>query len=91
MSPSKQAAFRVLGRVQGVGFRWWCLQQARELALEGAVRNVPDGSVEIQVAGEVFAVQQMMERLATGPRLARVSGVEAIPLEPIEGPGFRVV
>lgn len=91
MSPSKKVAFRVHGRVQGVGFRWWCIQQARELELKGTVRNVPDGSVEVHMAGEVFAVEQMMARLAAGPRLARVSGVELIPVEPIEGPGFRVV
>lgn len=91
MSLSKQAAFRIHGRVQGVGFRWWCIQQARELALEGTVRNEPDGSVEVQVVGEVFAVDEMMERLSVGPLLARVSRVESIPVEPLDGPGFRVV
>lgn len=28
MSPRVRAAFRVTGRVQGVGFRWWAEAQA---------------------------------------------------------------
>ncbi|HET8901877.1 MAG TPA: acylphosphatase [Holophagaceae bacterium] len=40
-----RTAFRVTGRVQGVGFRWWAEAQAQSLGLAGFVRNEPDGAV----------------------------------------------
>lgn len=39
------------GRVQGVGFRYYALHKATQLALTGWVRNLPDGSVEMEVQG----------------------------------------
>ena len=42
----------VEGRVQGVGFRYWTVQVARELGITGWVRNCPDYSVEIFAEGD---------------------------------------
>ena len=39
------------GRVQGVGFRAWVYEQARRIDLKGSIRNLPDGTVEMQVRG----------------------------------------
>ncbi len=69
----------ICGRVQGVGFRWWTRELAGELSLRGTVRNLPDGSVEIHVAGPIAQVQAFIERIRTGPRQARVVSVEEIP------------
>jgi acylphosphatase len=91
MPALKRAAFRVHGHVQGVGFRWWCVRAANELGLDGTVRNVPDGSVEIHLSGEVFAVDQMTARLTRGPPLARVSNLEALPPRHIDCEGFRAI
>ena len=38
---------RVVGRVQGVGFRWYVQQAATQLGLTGTVRNMRDGRVEV--------------------------------------------
>ena len=62
----------VLGRVQGVGFRYFAERAARETGIAGWVRNLPDGSVETLAEGEEAAVRGYLERLRQGPRLSRV-------------------
>ena len=64
------------GRVQGVGFRWYVARAARELPVRGWVRNLPDGRVELLMAGEPEAVGQLGEAALRGPYLARVDNVE---------------
>lgn len=70
--------YRIHGRVQGVGFRWWTARNARELGLRGTVRNRPDGDVELHVEGAAPRVAALEDRLPRGPRAARVDGIEAI-------------
>lgn len=91
MSAVKRAAFRVHGRVQGVGFRWWCVRIANELGVAGTVRNASDGCVEVELSGDVAAVDRMTDRLAVGPPLAGVSGLEVVPSRDVEGPEFRII
>lgn len=69
-------AFRITGRVQGVGFRWWTRETARELGVTGRVRNCPDGSVEIEAVGSSETLRTFRERLDHGPSPARVEAVE---------------
>jgi acylphosphatase len=65
-------AFRVEGRVQGVGFRAWTVRMATQLGLRGWVRNLPDGSVEAHLAGPSDALRAAEARLAEGPPASRV-------------------
>jgi acylphosphatase len=67
---------RITGRVQGVGYRWSLTQEARQLGLNGWVRNRLDGSVEAVVSGPADAVDAIVEWAKRGPTLARVEGVE---------------
>ena len=78
------------GRVQGVGFRYWTREIAVELSLRGTVRNLPDGSVEIHVAGPIAGVQAFIERIRTGPRHAHIVSVESIPCRGGLPEGFRI-
>jgi acylphosphatase len=73
-----ESAFRVSGRVQGVGFRWWTRAQATRLGLTGCVRNADDGSVEVQAAGAEEAIAELERLLAEGPPHASVKRVERI-------------
>ncbi len=69
-------AYRVTGRVQGVGFRWWTRKEARALGLVGRGRNEPDGSVRVLVCGDTELLDALEGRLWDGPVAARVAGVE---------------
>ncbi len=83
-------AFKVHGRVQGVGFRWWAQRQARALGLRGTVRNCADGTVEIAFAGDGESVAEMCALLQTGPAASTVTRLEEF--EPPSGlpPDFRI-
>ena len=75
---------RVSGHVQGVFYRVWAQGQARELGVNGWIRNCPDGSVEAHVAGDADCVERMIERMRRGPANARVDEVEVEEVEPGE-------
>lgn len=87
-------AFRiwVSGRVQGVGFRWFARQAVREVGgLTGRVRNLADGRVEVEVAGETGKLDALRERLLQGPPGARVTGFEEQEISPVpEWDGFII-
>ena len=70
--------FRIVGRVQGVGFRWWAAREARALALAGTVQNERDGSVEVEVEGPAHDLAHFRARLAEGPPHATVERIEDI-------------
>jgi acylphosphatase len=72
-------AFRVVGRVQGVGFRWWARRTAIELGLHGWVRNESDGSVVVHASGGSEALARLAEALRRGPTASRVDRLEPIP------------
>lgn len=67
--------FLVTGRVQGVSFRYFTQQAARELELVGWVRNLADGSVEVQVGGDSEVLERFRQRLLEGPRFASVDAI----------------
>ena len=86
-----EAGFRVTGRVQGVGFRWWTRAQAIRLGLDGTVRNADDGSVEVHARGPEPALAELERLLNEGPPHARVRAVERFAASLAdETPGFDV-
>jgi len=81
---------RVFGRVQGVFYRQWTVNQARSSGVSGWVRNAADGTVEAHLAGEADAVARMIEAMRQGPSQAQVEDVMVEPVEPEELSGFSV-
>jgi acylphosphatase len=81
---------RVAGRVQRVGFRAWTQAEARRLGLRGWVRNEADGAVAVLAAGPRAEVEQLVEALGRGPRLARVASVTQEPAPLPQEPGFDI-
>lgn len=80
----------VKGRVQGVGYRAACCQKARELDLNGWVRNLPDGTVEVQAEGAVQALTELRLWCERGPELAEVLSVVHGQLHPIREDWFEI-
>lgn len=78
---STAVQLKIRGRVQGVGYRAWFAEQARELDLQGWVRNLDSGEVEAIVQGASSAVENLVQAAARGPMLARVESVETIPCD----------
>jgi acylphosphatase len=68
----------VVGRVQGVGFRWWVRSAADRLDLTGWVMNHPDErSVELVAEGPIAALDELERLLREGPPGSLVDRVEA--------------
>ncbi|MBW3091750.1 acylphosphatase [Bifidobacterium sp. 82T10] len=83
----------VTGLVQGVGFRYCTVDQARRIGLGGWVRNRFDGSVEVEAQGSRADVARLLSWLKVGPQWARVEHVDVreIPAERGgRGSAFRV-
>lgn len=74
---SESRAYRVYGRVQGVGFRWWVRDAASRLGLRGTVRNEADGTVRLEAAGDAASLDRLQELLERGPPGARVDEVRS--------------
>jgi acylphosphatase len=66
----------VAGRVQGVYYRASTVEQAGRLGIDGWVRNLPDGRVEVVAAGERAALAELASGLWAGPPAARVERVQ---------------
>jgi acylphosphatase len=73
MTLAKQ--YRVRGRVQGVGYRYFALENALRLGVFGYVRNLPGGDVELHVEGEEKALAALYAELQRGPGFAHVTSV----------------
>lgn len=67
---------RVEGMVQGVGFRYSTVRQARRLGVSGYVRNLPGGSVEVVAEGEEEMLRRLAAWLQQGPPGAHVRNLE---------------
>ena len=80
---------RIEGRVQGVFFRAWTVEEAQARNLAGWVRNRRDGSVEALFSGAAADVDDMVQAARRGPPMAAVSHVKTQAAEPPEEAGFE--
>jgi acylphosphatase len=73
---------RVRGRVQGVGYRYACVQQARALGVTGWVRNRMDDSVEAMLQGTPRQVVRMCEWMRDDMPAALVEEIDVTEVQP---------
>lgn len=75
--PQLTRRYRVTGRVQGVGFRYFTRREAARIGVTGWVRNRPDRSVEAVAQGAPERLTEFEGELHRGPRWSKVSGVDS--------------
>lgn len=63
----QQKLFIVTGHVQGVGFRFFTLQEAGKIGIKGYVKNRPEGSVEVVAMGSEAQITAFRNWLQKGP------------------------
>ncbi len=75
------------GQVQGVGFRWFVWEQARRFGLTGYVRNLPDGTVEMELQGSPETLAFALQTIREGRRPIHVEQltVSDLPVRPESG------
>ncbi|HUG42303.1 MAG TPA: acylphosphatase [Longimicrobiales bacterium] len=84
--------YRVSGRVQGVGFRWFARNAATGLGLRGTVRNAEDGTVEVVAEGPAELLAELEARLRDGPPPIQVRAVEPFEASGSDlPPDFRII
>ena len=74
-------SLRIVGHVQGVGFRMYLQREAEARGVSGWVRNRSDGSVEAVLHGSPAAVEAVTQWTRHGPRNARVTDVQVADAE----------
>ena len=72
----------VQGKVQGVGFRWWCAGAAKPLGLSGYAENLDDGRVKVIAQGSRASCERLLETLNSGDTAGHVEFVDASFSEP---------
>jgi acylphosphatase len=65
----------IKGRVQGVGFRWFAMQNARKYDVTGYVKNLVSGDVEILAEGEEEQLEEFISLMEKGPPFSNVVDV----------------
>jgi len=81
----------ISGKVQGVGYRYSTMNAAKELGLNGWVRNLPDSRVEAVFEGSSEIVEEIIRWCHTGPTAAVVKDVQ-VEYSEIEGlQGFEII
>ena len=78
----------VRGKVQGVYFRAWAVEQARDLGLDGWVRNRIEGAVEAVAVGPAAKVEDFIARCRQGSPASRVDRVTVEETAGIVADGF---
>jgi acylphosphatase len=80
----------VRGQVQGVGYRFFVIREASALGVDGYVRNLPEGTVEVFAEGTNDALSALERRLSQGPPMSVVESVTASSISPQGVKGFRI-
>ncbi|MCX5782490.1 MAG: acylphosphatase, partial [Elusimicrobia bacterium] len=76
MAENKRVKTIIKGSVQGIGYRWFVQDAAREMQIKGWVKNLYDGSVEIEAEGEKKKLEKFLKSLSKNP-YAKISSIQS--------------
>jgi len=79
----------ISGRVQGVFYRWYTIQKAKQLGISGWIRNRRDGRVEAIIVGPKKKINQMLAWFWQGSPLSKVEEVEVVSQKSIKKDPFK--
>lgn len=68
--------FLIKGKVQGVGFRFFCKYEATLLSLSGFAENLENGDVHIEVQGEETSVRKFKDKILKGNGFSKIIDIE---------------
>lgn len=71
-NPKTNRTIRIIGIVQGVGFRWFVKEKAEKLEISGYVGNMEDGTVQIEAEGTKKNLEKFTEEVKRGTTSARI-------------------
>jgi acylphosphatase len=71
-----KALIIVQGLVQGVGYRFFTVDMARQYNIKGYARNLPNGDVEVVAEGDKGMLNDFIKKLKIGPGSAQVTGID---------------
>lgn len=80
----------VSGKVQGVYYRQSTQEKAQQLGLDGIVKNLPDGNVQIIATGATNQIDQLIAWCKQGPPRAVVTSVQMEELTLRQFNGFTI-
>lgn len=89
----KHNEIQVIGRVQGVGFRYFTKLLADELGVYGYIWNASDGSVYIQATAPKEIMDLFLEKVKTSPApMGKVTKMIVNTLDHCSAPdGFYII
>jgi acylphosphatase len=80
----------VKGKVQGVGYRFSCMETAYKYGVKGFVKNNANGSVTVEAEGEEETLQPFIQWCKKGPLWARVTDTEMEEIEVKNDQSFEI-
>jgi len=87
-----QVNITITGRVQRVGFRYWVRNIARKLGVNGIVRNLDNGGLEVIAQSDEDTLRVFVNTISDGPPLALVKEVKTKWVKPREKfEGFEIL
>ena len=81
---------KIIGRVQGVGFRFWVKVQAQKLKINGYAKNLRDGSVEILASGNKTKIKELEKICNEGPSNAYIKSINLQTKNYVNFKGFDI-
>ncbi len=78
----KRVQVTVYGLVQGVGFRMFVHRSASRLGLKGWVKNMPDGTVRVDVQGSAGLIDELLKDIRVGPPASKVTSLAVLEKQP---------